>query len=244
MRVDILEKLVTGLSAIAIVVVAACVTFFSFVNKSSGVDDTVVKTVTDTQSWLEGERRRATGQPVNAKPITIPMNQPSFAQQNNNKGQPAAAGQPNAPASNGPAPSSETVISDSLPPQQQVPGIPWLKAEPGVTYYQPTTVPQIVAQKYQSFDDAFQLAQEGGGEFVKTDKGNAYQINWVDDNSYLRRTIGLQPGDKVISVNGHAVGNSFASGKQLYDQLKGDRRFAVKILRNNQETVLSFSVGN
>jgi hypothetical protein len=246
--VNLLEKLVTALSAIAILVVAACVTFFSFVTKSSGIDDSVVNTVQATQTWLDGERRRSTGQAVTVQPWRAPaaIAAPAPGQQPTANGKPvpgAPAGNANAPGV-GPAPNAEVVISDSIPQQQQVPGIPWLKAQPGVTYNPPVTVPQIVAQKYTAFDDAFQEAQSGGGEFVQTPAGNAYQINWVDPNSYLARTIGLQPGDKVISVNGHPVGNSFASNKQLYDTLKGDRRFAVRVLRGGADTMLSFSVGN
>jgi hypothetical protein len=247
--VNLLEKLVTALSAIAILVVAACVTFFSFVTKSSGIDDSVVSTVQATQNWLEAERRRSTGQSTVVQPWRAPaaVPTPTPGQQPTVNGKPvpgAPANNPNAPGGGGPAQNVDVVISDNIPQTQQVPGIPWQKAVPGVTYNPPVTVPQIVAQKYAAFDDAFQEAQSGGGEFVQTPAGNAYQINWVDPNSALARTIGLQPGDKVISVNGHPVGNSFASSKQLYDQMKGERRFAVRVLRGGADTILSFSVGN
>jgi hypothetical protein len=248
--VNLLEKLVTALSAIAILVVAVCVTFFSFVTKSSGIDESVVNTVMATQTWLDAERRRSTGQSSVVQPWRAPAAAPTPGQPQtvgpNGKPVPGApaANNPNAPGGGAPTQNVDVVISDNIPQNQQVPGIPWQKAVPGVTYNPPVTVPAIVAQKYAAFDDAFQEAQSGGGEFVQTAAGNAYQINWVDPNSALARTIGLQPGDKVISVNGHPVGNSFASSKQLYDQLKGERRFAVRVLRGGNDTMLSFSTGN
>jgi hypothetical protein len=242
LRVDLIEKLVTALSAVTILVVAACVTFFSIVQKSSGIDSSVELTAVDTSKWLADQRSLARGE--QAGPTIIPV--PPMAPAPGAPGGVAAAsgakpGEQGKPA----APGKKDEYFDAagnIPKTEQVPGIPWVRQQPGVVYYRPEGVPQIVAQKYTSFDDAWSLAQEGGGEFVQTDRGPAYKIRWIDENSMLRKIGGLQSDDVVISVNGHPVGNSFASGKQMYDQLKGEKRFAVKVLRHGQEVVLSYYV--
>ena len=74
------------------------------------------------------------------------------------------------------------------------------------------------------------------GHFVE----GAYVLDSVDDKSLLRTKIGLQQGDQVISVNGHPVGNSVSAGRGLYEQLKSERRFAIKVRRKGQETILSY----
>lgn len=245
MPVDLIEKLVTVLSALLIAAVAACVTLFSFVQKRSGIDRNIELTALDTASWLSTQRRLAHGE--SASPIILDYsNVPPAA--------PQAPGSPGgdsaSPPKPGEAPKGPQVAKPdeyfdrdgNIPKNEQVPGIPWVRKQPGVTYYRPEGVPQIVAQKYQSFDDAWNLAQEGGGEFVQTDKGPAYKVRWIDENSLLRKTLGLQSEDVVLSVNGHPVPASFGAGKGMYDQLKGERRFAVKVLRKGREVMLSFYV--
>ena len=74
---------------------------------------------------------------------------------------------------------------------------------------------RILDRKYQSFSDAKDLVMGGGGEFVETSMGTAYQINWVNQNSHLFSKVGLRKGDKIISVNGQPVGKSAAAGNAL-----------------------------
>src|SRR5690606_14603933 len=155
-----------------------------------------------------------------------------------------ADGKP-APAATTP-PTSRTdyfAVEGNVPVAEQIPGFPWLRRVPGVSYAQPQQVPEILYRKYQSFDATWDLVQEGGGSFTTTADGKtAYQVNWIDENSYLATRIGLRPGDKVISVNGQPIGTSLAAGKAMYEQLKNERRFAVLIERNGQPVVLSFFV--
>lgn len=240
MRIDLVEKLVTVLVALTIVLVAACVTFFTVViQKSSGVEDNIAFSIFDTTRWLDEQRRRAHGDQGGPQIPMVPM-APTPA--------PAAS---TAPPAAGTAAAAQVAKRDNyieddeskIPPAEQVPGVPWLRRQPGVIYYRPEAVPQIVAQKYQAFDEVWHVAQEGGGEFVQAQNGaTAYKVNWIQEQSMLRRMIGLRDGDLVLSVNGHPIGSSFAAGKQLYDQLKNEKRFAVKVLRNNQELVLSYFV--
>ncbi len=187
--------------------------------------------------WLENQRRRRSGKPpakvqewVN---VTPPARQTSGGQSAAPKTKEEVAEVIN----------QYFQTDGQIPKAEQVPGIPWLRRVPGVRKYaRPKAVPQVLYRKYQSFKDAWDLVQEGGGEFVETDAGTAYQINWIQDSSYLFTRIGLRPGDRVISVNGQPVGQSVGAGKAMYDNLRGEKRFAVLIERKGQKLVLSYFV--
>lgn len=237
MRIDLLEKLITFLTALALLLVALTVTALSFMPLRSGIPKEAAEAVDEVGTWLDGQRRaRNGGQPLRkfiaeASPV-IPGQQ-----------QPAGPGTAKGGTKTA-APSDYYVGSDAaLPPQESVPGYPWLRKVPGVAYMQPQGVPKLVYQRYQSYQETWDLAQSGGGEFVTTEKGdNAYQINWVDPTSMLATKIGLQPGDKVVSVNGQPIGTSVNAGRALYDSMKSETRFAVLVERGGQQVVLSFFV--
>jgi hypothetical protein len=246
-RIDLVEKLVLVLAALAILAVGALVGVFSVLPPQSGIPDVAVKAALDTQDWLQALRARngrvAANVPGRLAVEATPLDQP------------VASSPP--PKDGGPAPAAPTTLSQAatttayfeasgnVPVADQVPGFPWLRRQPGVAYAQPQPVPDVLYRKYQSFEDTWNLVQEGGGEFVSTNAGaTAYQVNWIDQNSYLATRIGLKPGDKVISVNGQPVGTSLAAGQGMFEQLKGEHRFAVMIERDGRPLVLSFFVNN
>lgn len=130
-----------------------------------------------------------------------------------------------------------------IPPAEQVPGFPWLHRNKGVAFAQPQKIPDILFRRYQSFDEACRLVESSEGELTSSARSEpAYQVNRVDETSDLYRRIGLRDGDKVISVNGQPIRTSLAAWKGLYEQLKGERRFAVLIERKSKLVVLSFFV--
>jgi hypothetical protein len=239
--IGLLEKLNFVLALLTVLFVGGSVTLFSIVPRSSGIDNVMVNSELATMDWLDAQRRVKAGRPPAKVEEWIDL-----------------SSQPAAPRQQVPPPSDTSqeakkqraealnryFESDSeIPRNEQVPGIPFLRRVPGVQKYaKPKAVPQILYKKYQSFQDTWDLVQEGGGEFVETDSGTAYQVNWIQDSSYLYSKIGLRPGDRVISVNGQPVGQSVAAGKAMYDQLKGEKRFAVLIERNGQKMVLSYYV--
>lgn len=241
MRIELLEKIVFALAVVAILLVAGLVGVFSFViQQSSGISHEEELAAIQMDEWLTHARQAASGQGPLSNVLLAAT--PSA-------GVTATPGSPATPGAPGPAPKpaqpgqpDNYIVKDgeSIPPNEQVPGVPWLRRQEGVTYMRPEAVPQVVYERYQGFDEAWAAAQQGAGEFVD----GKYRINWVDPNSLLATKVGLQQGDQIISVNGHPVGGSFSAGRQLYDSLKGEKHFAVKVLRNGQETVLSFYVNN
>ena len=56
------------------------------------------------------------------------------------------------------------------------------------------------------------------------------------------RRLGLREGDRILSVNGHPVGDGVAAGQQLYALLKAETRFAVLVERQGRRELLSFYV--
>ncbi len=185
--------------------------------------------------WLGEARQASAGQAhlskvlVQAAPVGAAVATPNGQKPSGTAPKPAQPGQPDNYIAN---------EGEQIPVNEQVPGVPWLRRQEGVTYMRPESVPQVVAERYKGFDEAWQAAQQGAGEFVD----GKYKINWVDPNSLLATKVGLQPGDQIVSVNGRPVGNTFGANRQLYDSLKGSKQFAVKVLRNGQDVVLSFFV--
>lgn len=245
MRIDLFEKLVMFMAGLAVLAVGGFVTFCSMLpgGLRSGIPDVCEVSALATQDWLDAQRRRS-GRSGGAQ-VKLEAGQIAFAAQPVVAAPPtpSADGKPPAPATPPTARSDYFEVGGNVPASEQIPGFPWLRRVPGVNYAQPQQVPDILYRKYQSFEATWDLVQEGGGSFTTTTDGKtAYQVNWIDEQSYLASRVGLKPGDKVISVNGQPIGTSLGAGKAMYEQLKGERRFAVLIERNGQPVVLSFFV--
>lgn len=242
MRIDVLEKLITILAGLAILLVAATVALLSFLPPlRTGISADVAKACDDVSTWLEQQRAIKQGRNPGAIGASTVAVRPQEGQVQTATGETVAASSPKAPSP------KEYFVSDASGgvsgPGEVFPEHPWIRRAPGVAYVAPKPVNRLLYQRYQSFEASFSEAQSGGGEFVTTESGeNAYQVNWVDPNSMLAQKLGLQPGDKVISVNNQPVGTSVEAGRQLYGQLKNETKFAVLVDRAGQKMVLSFFV--
>ncbi|MGE0711498.1 MAG: hypothetical protein AB7N76_24565 [Planctomycetota bacterium] len=243
MRVDLLEKLVTALVVLTVLTVGGGVAALTMAfpgGLRSGVPDVAVRSDLATSDWREKWLNAKDPTRVQVTVIPDAPNRPTAP------GQPAAAPQtPEAKKEEAIQKSKDYFASNQpLAPDDRVfQEVPWLKKVPGVAYRRPRRVSQFVYQKFQSFNDTWNAAQAGGGEFTETaDKQTAYKINWVDPRSELATMVGLQPQDKVIAINGQPIGQSVEAGRAMYEQLKGQKKFAVMIERNGRRMVLPFYV--
>lgn len=238
----IIEKIIIFLTVLAILFVGGTVAAFSFMPPRSGIPKVAVDSEIATDDWLDKMRQRH--HPRTGAPLVTDFGVGEQIVEDTTSGSP---GKPQK-ATKEVAQKAKAEYwggSDSVIPQnEQVKGIPWLRKVPGVKYAKPRKVPLILYKKYQTFEDSFKLAKEGGGEFVETAAGTAYQVNWVDQNSYLFTKIGIRRGDKVISVNGQPVGKSPAAGRALFESLKGEKHFSALVERKGQQLVLSYTVGS
>ncbi|MBI3723510.1 hypothetical protein HY251_06090 [bacterium] len=247
MRIETVEKIIVAFAGLVIVGTAGLVTMFSIVPKQSDVSREEVDAQIAFDRWLDDARTVANGGVIqnHFTPLHVPTSAPG-ARGGTHPGGAATAktGGAKGASSVGTVPkpgASENYFdsSCSVPADEQVGNYSWLRRQEGVVYMKPEPVPRVMVEKYQSWDDAWNLVyNEGSGQFVD----GKYQIDTLGENSYLRTKLGLQQGDKVISVNGHPVPNSVGAGQGLYQQLKGEKRFAVKVLRNGQEMVLSYYI--
>lgn len=127
--------------------------------------------------------------------------------------------------------------------RDQVSGIPWLRREPDVIYYPPRPVPRSLVQRYQAVESAVELMRESKGFFKEEAGGQTFTISKVDRSSYLSSVVGLQPGDKILSVNGHKIeGVGIGAAKAIYNEIRNETKFAVKIERGGRIQVLTFSI--
>lgn len=63
--------------------------------------------------------------------------------------------------------------------------------------------------------------------------GEGYQVTGSMPDK-LRRRLGLEPGDKVLSVNGQAVGSNPASDADLLNQVKQSGQATIEVQRGDQ----------
>jgi hypothetical protein len=243
-RIELIEKLILALTVLSILFVGATVTLFSIMPPRSGIPDIAEESEFVTREWLDAVRRRRSGKaaPIISKFGVELVDEPASVA----AGGGAASQRTQAPATNQ---EKKQAAKDywagpgqTIPPDQRVAGIPWLRKMPGVTYAKPKKVSELLYRKYQSFEDSFKLAKQGGGQFVETASGTAYQINWLDENSHLFSRVGIRKGDKVISVNGQPIGQSAAAGQAMFEAMKNERQFSVLIERKGQPLVLSYAV--
>lgn len=151
----------------------------------------------------------------------------------------AVNGRPPAP----PVTGSCYAPSDQVPPAEQVPGLPWLRRVAGVSYAQPTRVPEVFYARYQALDAVTALLLECEGELTTTARGErAFHLTRVDEHSDLHTRLGLQGGDAVLSVNGRPLGATAAACEELHAALRDERRFAFLVEREGRLLVLSFHV--
>lgn len=239
MRIELLEKIMFLTTTLTVVGVGAGVTVISLIpgGLDSGISDAAVNSDEATLTWLDDLRRKK-GQGIMFQDHFVRPPKVERTQDGKLK-DPVAfkKAAKEAIASTAPA-------NAPIPVAQRVPHTPWLRSQPGVRYKPPRRVSRLMYRKFQSFKDAWKEAQAGGGQFVETEHGTAYQVNWVNEKSRLAQKIGLQPGDQVLAVNGQPVPKSVGGGQQMYGQLKGERRFAVMILRKGQKMVIPFEVQN
>jgi hypothetical protein len=232
-HVELVEKPVFGLAVLAIFAVAGLVGFFTFgIQQSSGISKEEVNAGIAVNNWLADSRSMLfTGH-------VVPSDTPLCVGDNYAPGAVPPPGQ--APARKAiPGKYDDYLVKEGEQVSRDlvVPQIPWIKMQPGVVYMPPKTFAPEEYNRYQGFNEVYEEALKGSGEFVD----GKYRITYVDPSSALSTRIGIQPGDEIISVNGHPVGNSMANGRQLYDALKGEKHFAVKVLRGGREVMLSFA---
>jgi len=241
------ERLILIVVGLVVVVAGVCVVFFTMVPKKSGMPDEAVTSQLLVDEWLNVRRRIARGDRTPTSEM-ITLDTIKGHQRRTGSGGAASAGQPVKMAEVAKKTKSADydnyVESDGkpIPEAEAVPGIPWLRYQRGVSYTRLKKVPRILYEKVQHFQDAYDAAQQGGGEFKESEFGPSYRINWVQPDSTLGKVAGLRPGDQILSINGNKIGNSFTAARGLYEQLKNEKRFAVKVLRGGKPTVLSFNV--
>lgn len=253
-----LEKVVVGLTIVFILVATLAVAGLTVIPMQSGISKKVIDSELSLIRFMDAENaKNGKGQPR-----VIRFNDGPVPARNNNRNRvknPKLRGNPKVRKGPGtskkrsylePKPKEKVAYSndyyssgDPFPDDERVRGIPWLKREYNVTYYRPQQIPSSLIQYYQSLEAATQLIKEPKGRFEEGINGTSFTVTAIPKSSYLNTVVGLQPGDKILSVNGQKIsGVGFAAAKSIYEQVKGASKFAVKIERKGRVQVLSFTV--
>lgn len=253
-----LEKTVVVLTVGLILIAAVVVAGLTVIPMQSGISKKVIDSELALIRFMDAENaKNGKGQPrvirFNVGPVPRRNNPRGPAANPRTRGNPKVAGRPRTSSKKSylePKPKEKVAYSNDyfsagepFPDDERVRGIPWLKREYNVTYYRPQQIPSSLIQYYQSLEAATQLIKEPKGRFEEGVNGTSFTVTAIPKTSYLNTVVGLQPGDKILSVNGNKItGVGFAAAKSIYEQVKGSSKFAVKIERKGRVQVLSFTV--
>lgn len=120
------------------------------------------------------------------------------------------------------------------------------RARSGSDYIQPRGdgINWLIKQDYweEKLADVPGLAREVGVEvYSENSQQKGYRLVAVQ-NSKLLNTLGLLPGDILLSVNGRAM-NSIQEGLTAYQQVKNGGQVTIEINRNGRRETRVYNVG-
>jgi hypothetical protein len=256
---NFVEKLVVFLTVSLALGAALAVGGSTYIPFRSGVDKAVINSEIAIQRWLDDERRKqgiktpalaAYNNPTPKKGSRNPKSN-AFKKGGSAKSKGSRAKKPGGESSYLKPKTKEKIAysddyfsrNEPFPDDERVRGIPWLRREYNVIYFRPQPIPPSLVEHYQSLEAATELIKEPGGRFEETPNGTSFTVTSIPKSSYLNTVVGLQPGDKILSVNGIKItGVGFAAAKSIYEEIKGASKFAVKVERQGRIHVLSFTV--
>lgn len=134
---------------------------------------------------------------------------------------PASVAQPDAPAA--PIASAASPAGDEA---SAVDSMPWLKRVPGEVNPLPPSVAAASMQRYQAFAEGRSWPAE---------------VAPVDTRGLLGSRLGLQKGDRIISVNGVRVGG-WSDASQITFVPDGETTMTIVVERDGQRRVLSYDI--
>lgn len=139
-------------------------------------------------------------------------------------------------------PSSYFVPEGGVDPDKQVPGFPWLRQVPGLSYFLPRLMPADLHRRFQTFEGSQRLLGDYAHEWVEREGGPAMRLTRLSKESILSHWLGLKEGDVVLFVNHESIAAVAEDVRAAHERLKTGTRFAVLIERADKPFVLSFYV--
>lgn len=85
-----------------------------------------------------------------------------------------------------------------------------------------------------------ELAALAKGRFVAGEGGIGFQVDEVQPGSPLLTLAGIQPGDRLLSVNGLPFSASEREQTNMWERLRAERRWVLRLLRDGQVVVTTF----
>lgn len=85
-----------------------------------------------------------------------------------------------------------------------------------------------------------ELVAPAKGRFVAGEGGIQFQVDSIAPGSPLLALSGIQPGDRLLSVNGLPFSGSEREQTNMWERLRGDRRWVLRLLRDGQPIVITF----
>ncbi|GIW72934.1 MAG: hypothetical protein KatS3mg102_2476 [Planctomycetota bacterium] len=138
------------------------------------------------------------------------------------------------------APGPERAPAERAPGEWRQPQPPAGQVVGGVYHAPPVYLPASWQRRYSTFQDLVDVGQTAASDPVEIDGQEATEITAIDPDSPLAAHLGLRAGDIIVKVNGYPAARSRA--RELYEILKNERDFEVEIIRNGQRQVLHYQI--
>lgn len=119
------------------------------------------------------------------------------------------------------------------PPREEAP-------RPGEVRLRPRAIPRELLPRLRELAQARALCQDARGRFVVVEGGIQFQLDEVAHGSPLATLVGLRAGDRLLSLNDLPFSASEREQVNMWDRLRRERRWTLRLLREGQALAFSF----
>lgn len=119
------------------------------------------------------------------------------------------------------------------PPRDEAP-------RPGEVRLRPRAIPRELLPRLRELAQARALCQDARGRFVVVEGGIQFQLDEVAHGSPLATLVGLRAGDRLLSLNDLPFSASEREQVNMWDRLRRERRWTLRLLREGQALAFSF----
>lgn len=111
---------------------------------------------------------------------------------------------------------------------------------PGEVRLRPRAIPRELLPRLRELAQARALCQDARGRFVVVEGGIQFQLDEVAHGSPLATLVGLRSGDRLLSLNDLPFSASEREQDNMWDRLRRERRWTLRLLREGQALAFSF----
>lgn len=115
---------------------------------------------------------------------------------------------------------------------------------PGEVHVRPVALPRALVEKFAGDLPACRkLLEDVTGKFIAAEGGIQFQVDTLVETSPLGDTLGIRVGDRLLSINGLPVTGNEREFQNVWERLKREKRWSLRLVRDGQLVVLNYYLG-